>query len=171
LTGFLPDFCHVGGTMPKLIDVILETISCERNDSGRPVVISGATFGATFQNDPNNPGDQKDKRDIFLFPDGPIIVAPGEPKDIAMKDSVTFTLSAPSQEPADRNPKFLKITGDLKNGLGSNFFSIKFDEPLPDKQQTGEGTPTPEPRKFPLKFGTPDVDVTLTFGLITNSIF
>jgi hypothetical protein len=48
-----------------------------------------------------------------------------------MDQAVRFDLSALDLEPPELNPKFLKFGGELNNGLGSSFSTIRWDEPLP----------------------------------------
>ena len=156
--------------MPKEIDVTLQTISCDRNGFGGSIELSGNIFGATFMNDPDNPGDKKLELDIFPFPGGPITIAEGQTVAIRIDDPPRFNLAAPSAGPAQGDPRFLKIGGELTDGLGSNFFSISNEEPLPFGVQTGDEPPA-QPRKFELKFTAPNLAVTLTFGLIVAGVF
>src|SRR5581483_2394407 len=61
--------------MPKEIDVTLTQIFCNSNGFGGSIEVSGNIFGATFQNNPNDPKDQRASSAIFAFPDGPIGIA------------------------------------------------------------------------------------------------
>lgn len=154
--------------MPKIIHVRLQKISCDSNGFGGKVQLAGDTFGATFQNNPDDPADQRDRKSVFPFPNGPISLSEGESVPITM-NAVAFSLSAPSLEPPELSPKFLKFGGELNNGLGSNFTSIRFDEPLPFVNDVGGESPPP--REFPLVFTTSNISVTLTFGLIVRQVF
>ncbi len=154
--------------MPKLIDVTLQQISCTTNGFGGAVQLTGDLFGATFNNDPNNPGDLNDKRDIFPFPNGPISISKGQVVPITM-DAVTFTLAAPDVGPGD-TPKFLKVGGELGDGLGSQFFSIRFDDALPFLRPQGDEPPQ-QPRKFDLNYSNANLQITLTFGAGVNEVF
>src|SRR5262245_60324910 len=153
--------------MPKIVWVRLQTISCDSNGFGGLVQLSGNTFGATYQNNPNNLNDQRDLKSIFPFPNGPISLSEGQIHSITM-GPVAFSLGvAPPHEPADLDPKFLKFGGELNNGLGSNFTTIPSDEPLPfvDDSLVGEARP------FPLVFAASNLTMTLTFGLIVRQVF
>ena len=154
--------------MPKLIDVTLQQIACAANGFGDPVQLTGDLFGATFNNDPNNPGDLNTKLEIFPFPNGPITITSGQTVPVTM-DAVTFTLAAPDVGPGT-TPKFLKIGGALGLGLGSQFFNIKFDDALPDLRGQGDEPGRP-PRKFDLNYSAPNLQVTLTFGAGVNLVF
>ncbi len=156
--------------MPKGIDVTLQQISCDSNGFGGAVMLSGNIIGIRFQNDPNNPGDEKDRTVIFPFPNGAISISQGQTVPVTMQP-VTFFLSTPSTEPATLNPKFLKFGGELNNGLNSNFITIDNLEPLPSSQNQADGDPPVQPRKFDLHFASPNLKVTLTFGLIVTQVF
>src|SRR5262245_26268915 len=117
--------------MSKSISVKLHEIICDFNGFGDPILLSGDTFGSTFWNDPNNPADLKETRKIYPFPGGPVRIAQGETVPIRMVDSVTFTLSTPTIEPPGLSPKFLKISGELNNGLGSQFMTLDYLVQLP----------------------------------------
>ena len=154
--------------MPKLIDVTLQQIACTANGFGDPVQLTGDLFGATFNNDPNNPGDLDTRTDIFPFPNGPIAITSGQVVPITM-DAVTFSLAAPSAGPGT-TPKFLKIGGLLGLGLGTQFFNIKFDDALPELLGEGDAPGHP-PRKFDLNYSAPNLQVTLTFGAGVTQVF
>lgn len=155
--------------MPKVIDVALLDIS--RSDSGAgDLSITGRISGATFQNDPNNPADEKSRHDIFTFPDGPVTISPGESITITETDergfpkaTTSFALSTPSTEPTDLNPKFLTISGDLGPNLGGQSFTLKFDDGIIDVPQV------PRSRKLLYKLG--NVQVTLNFCLVEQNPF
>ncbi|MFF0613190.1 hypothetical protein ACFYUD_31435 [Nocardia tengchongensis] len=149
--------------MPKIIDLKLQQITCTANGFGGAVQLSGDVFGATFQNDPNDPNDLKVKEDIFPFPNGPISISEGQVVPITMK-SVRWALSNPNHEPPNLAPKFLKVGGQLNPGLDSAFFVIKWDVELPPFFQTGD-VPPPPPRKFNLDYTSENLGITLTFGL------
>ena len=150
--------------MGKTINVKLSEISCKSNGFGGSAQIAGNIFGETFQNDPNNPGDITDSQNIYPFPSGPISVAEGEDVHIVMKNSVSFTLSTgPTFEPEALHPKFLKITGDLNNGLGSTFLLLFKDDQFPVFPQ--------EPQKRDLAFKSANLDITLTFALTMQTPF
>jgi hypothetical protein len=144
----------------KYVDVILQQIACTANGFGGAVQISGDLFGATFQNDPNNPNDLKVQQDIFPFPNGPISISEGQVVPITM-ESVRFTLGT-GHEPPDLFTKFLKFGGSLNPGLGSQFRAIGFDESLPLSPAAGGEDP---PAKYDLAYTSPNLRVTLTFGL------
>lgn len=153
--------------MPKIVWVRLETISCDANGFGGAVQLSGNTFGATFQNNPNNASDQRDSKSIFPFPNGPISLSQGQTHTITM-EPVAFLLGVGlPHEPEDLGPKILKFGGELNNGLGSNFTAIPSTEPLPFVDDSLQGTP----RQFPLVFATSNLSMTLTFGLIVRQVF
>jgi hypothetical protein len=154
--------------MPKLVDVTLQQIACTANDFGDPVQLTGDLFGATFNNDPNNPGDLNARKEIFPFPSGPITITNGQVVPITM-NAITFTLAAPDVGP-DQTPKFLKVGGALGLGLGSQFFTIKFDDALPDLRGEGDLPPQP-PRKFNLAYADANLQITLTFGAGLNQVF
>jgi hypothetical protein len=154
--------------MVKILEVELESIACTRNGFGGTVQISGNTFGSTFQNDPDIPDDVRDTRTIFPFPAGPISIAAGETKSITM-EGIRFSLSTPSIEPPNLNPKVLKVVGELNNGLGSNAFLIRFDDPLPFAPLTSD--PPGEPRRFKLDYATANLAITLTFTAFVAQVF
>ena len=147
--------------MPKYVDVTLQQIACIANGFGGAVQISGDLFGETFWNDPNNPNDRKDYKDIFPFPNGPISISQGQAVPITMT-SVRFILSLPGHEPSTLAPKFLKFGGSLNPGLGSQFLTIRFDETFP---VSGSGE---EPTQRKLDYTSANLRVTLTFGLSQN---
>jgi hypothetical protein len=153
--------------MPKEIDVTLTQIFCNSNGFGGSIEVSGNIFGATFQNNPNDPKDQRASRAIFAFPDGPIRISEGQSVAIAAP-AATFTLAAPDRDGPDSGPRFLRLGGDL-TGIAGNFLTLRFDEALPFKAQPGE--PQVAPRKFELVFAGPNVTITLTFGAIVSLVF
>jgi hypothetical protein len=110
-------------------------------------------FGSTFQNNP--PDGLRDTRVIFPFPAGPISIAEGETKSITM-EGVRFSLSTPSIEPVDLNPKVLQVVGELNNGLGGNAFLIRFDDPLPFAPSTSE-LPLRPPSRQPIRGDTDSI--------------
>src|SRR6201999_1724936 len=73
------------GAMPRTISVTLQKITCNRNDFGGALQISGDVFGETFQNAPNDPAQSKGRTDIFPFPNGPISLAAGETHQVQME--------------------------------------------------------------------------------------
>ncbi len=154
--------------MPKLVDVTLQQIACTANGFGDPVQLTGDLFGATFNNDPTNPGDLSARLEIYPFPSGPIAITNGQVVPITM-DAITFTLAAPDVGP-DQTPKFLKVGGTLGLGLGSQFFTLRFDDPLPDLRPEGDVPPQP-PRKFDLDYRNANLQITLTFGAGLNQVF
>jgi hypothetical protein len=156
--------------MPKGIDVTLQQIFCDTNGFGGSVMLTGNIFGARFQNDPNNPNDERDRTEIFPFPAGPISISQGQAVAVTMQPA-TFFLSTPSTEPATLNPKFLRFGGELNNGLGSNFIAIDNLEPLPFTGNQAPGDPPVQPRQFDLRFSSPNLSITLTFGLIVTQVF
>ena len=154
--------------MPKEIEVTLQQISCTANKFGGSVQLSGDVFGATFQNNPDDPNDKQVQIDIFPFPAGPISISEGQAVPITMI-APRFNLSAPSVEDPNLFPKFLKFGGTLNLGLGSNFIAIRFDEGLPSVVSPPEHQVPP--RQFDLTFSNPNLTVTLTFGLIIVGVF
>jgi hypothetical protein len=154
--------------MPKLIDVTLQQIACTANGFGGAVQLNGDLFGITFNNELDNPGDVDDRRDIFPFPNGPISISQGQVVPVTM-GAVTFSMAAPSAGPSI-TPKFLKIGGELNGGLGSRFFVIGFQDPLPFITQTGSERP-PAPRQFSLDYSSANLKVTLTFGAGVTQVF
>lgn len=152
--------------MTKIIEVELESIACTNNGFGGAVQISGNTFGSTFQN--FDLAQVRDTRAIFPFPAGPISIAEGETKSITM-EGVRFSLSTPSIEPPELNPKVLKVVGELNNGLGDNAFLIRFDDPLPFAPSTSE--PPANPARFKLDYTTANLAVTLTFTAFVVQVF
>ena len=152
--------------MTKIVEVALESIACTNNGFGGTVQISGNTFGSTFQNNP--PDELRDTRVIFPFPAGPISIAEGETKSITM-EGVRFSLSTPSIEPPALNPKVLQVVGELNNGLGSNAFLIRFDDPLPFARSTSE--PPANPRRFTLDYATANLAIRLTFTAFVVQVF
>jgi hypothetical protein len=146
--------------MPKCIDVKLAKIVCDRNGFGGSIQLTGNIFGATFQNNPDSPNDQTSRKGIFPFPGGPITISKGQPAEIEMENSVTFCLSTPTTEPPGLDPRFLKIGCDLNNDLGGSFF-VK--DNLIQLPITGELET--EPREKDLVFSSPNLQITLRFGL------
>jgi hypothetical protein len=146
--------------MPKLIDVRLFQIVCNRNGFGGSVDITGNIFGATF----DDPNVEVVRKVIFPFPGGPIRISENETVQIRMDESVTFLLSSPFTEPAGENPKNIRIGGDLNNGLGGNFLIEDFTIQAP-LCQSGDN------RRFDLEFTSPNLGVTLGFHICLNSIF
>lgn len=152
--------------MTKIIEVALESIACTNNGFGGAVQVSGNTFGSTFQN--FDLVQVRDTRAIFPFPAGPISIAEGETKSITM-EGVRFSLSTPSIEPPELNPKVLKVVGELNNGLGSNAFLIRFDDPLPFAPSTSD--PPDNPKRFKLDYTTANLAITLTFTAFVVQVF
>ena len=111
---------YQGDAIPRVIDVTLETISCDRNGFGGSVLISGNIFGATFQDNPDDPNDLRDQRSIFPFPSGPISFSKGQTVPITMLPAA-FVLHQTFDTEQPLSPRFLKIGGDLNLGLGSSF--------------------------------------------------
>jgi hypothetical protein len=147
----------------RVVGIALETISCDSNGFGGVVQISGDTFAATFNDNPENVNDQRERKSVFPFPNGPIGLSEGHTHSVKM-GRVLFTLKTEGGSgPPDLAPKFLKFGGALNNGLGSNFHTIRFDETLP--VDTGQGE---KPKSFPLVFATSNLTVKLTFGLIAR---
>ena len=146
--------------MPKCINITLDRITCDFNGFGGSVLLNGDIFGSTFWNDPNNPGDLKETRKIYPFPGGPIRIAQGETVEIKMAESVTLCLSTPTTEPVGLNPKFLKIGGELNNGLASQFFTLDYLVQLPIA-----GSPGVEPWHKTLQFTAANLKMSLVFGL------
>src|SRR5262245_1141387 len=107
--------------MPKIIDLLLKTITCNANGFGGTGQLSGEVFVELFQNDPNNPAESRGRRDIFPFPHGPISINEGQTVQVTM-NSVRFSLWHEGGEPTDLVPHFLTIGGTLNPGLGSKFF-------------------------------------------------
>ncbi len=66
--------------MPKFVDVELNEISADffPPDPDRRVQLRGRVFGTTFNKDPF---EQKQLKDIFMFPEGPIEIAHGQTED------------------------------------------------------------------------------------------
>jgi hypothetical protein len=153
--------------MPRDIDVRLQQITCLANGFGGTVQVSGDLFGETFQNDPNNPGDARERLDIFPFPNGPIGIAQGQTVPITM-NGVIFNLFAEGQEAPEDNAHFLKIGGALNLGLGSQFFVIRHNESLP---RPIIGDPPPPPALFDLDYGSSNLKIRLTFNVFVSGIF
>jgi hypothetical protein len=79
-------------------------------------------------------------------------------------ESVVFTLNAgPPLAGPKANPHFLKIGGELNSGLGSNFLTF-------DNLFTLPARPDDPPRNFDLTFKSSNLQITLTFCLL-SSIF
>jgi hypothetical protein len=153
--------------MPKVIDVALIDIQCIDPGTSDFVEMSGQVFGATFQNDPNNPNDQKSRLEIFSFPDGPIKLTKGQKAPVTAveqfpKQSVSFPLSTPSIEDPNLFPKFLKIAANL-NGLGTQFQNIRFDDAIVDAPLT--------PRPLQLVFASGSQLIRLEFLLNEQNPF
>jgi hypothetical protein len=148
--------------MPKLINARLVKIECTKNKFGGFIELSGDIFGATFQNDPDNPNDEKVRKDIYPFP-SPIRLAEGQASLITM-EPVTFELSsAPSQEPVGEHPRFLKIVGALNNGLKPASFSISnVDNRIPFELPAAE---------FPLVLESEHIKIELAISLIVSVVF
>jgi hypothetical protein len=102
--------------MHKVVRVKLESIDYHPRRDGYtgPIQVAGNIFGAIFQNDPNNPHDETERKIIYPFPDGPITVSQG----VSLIDSrdAFFPLNDPNAESDRAFPKFLKIGGVLDNG-------------------------------------------------------
>jgi hypothetical protein len=140
------------------MSVKLKSIACTENGFGGTVQLSGNTFGSTFQN--LDVTGLRDTRPIFPFPAGPITIAEGETKSIIMSD-VRFNLKT-TNEPAELNPKVLKVMGELNNGLGSNSFLIRWDDfHLPHAPSPAEEPK--DPAEFKLDYTTANLAITLTF--------
>jgi hypothetical protein len=152
--------------MPIEIDLKLDRIKCEANGFGGAVLLSGDTFGATFQNNPDDPNDQKVRADLFPFPSGPISISEGQTVTISMRD-VRFELSSGNLEPPESNPKFLKFGGELNNGLGSNFQTVRWDDGFPFRNQE----PPQRPREYVVSFASQNIKIDLVFTLIANDVF
>jgi len=143
--------------MPRIVGTKLKSIACTHNGFGGTVQISGNSFGSAFQN--LDLTGLRDTRTIFPFPAGPMAIALGETKSITM-DDVRFSLKI-TNEPPELSPKILKVVGELNNGLGSNAFFIRWDDPLPFAPSTSE---VPEhPKEFKLDYTTANLAITLTF--------
>jgi hypothetical protein len=84
-----------------------------------------------------------------------------------MDQAVRFDLSALDLEPTELNPKFLKFGGELNNGLGSSFSTIRWDEPLPFANQD----PVEPPREFVVSFESQNLKMNLIFTLIVANVF
>jgi hypothetical protein len=152
--------------MPRQIDVTLQTITCNRNGFGGAVQVSGDVFGETFQNAPNDPAQSTGKQDIFPFPSGPISLTAGQIHKVKM-EIVRFFLHAQDQESPELFPHFLTIGGTLSPGLGSQFFTIAFNQQLPFIPEAGNSPP----EKFDLVFESSNVKITLTFGAGVSLVF
>jgi hypothetical protein len=148
--------------MPKQIEVTLDKITCDKNGFGGSIQLAGNIFGATFYKDPNVTHVVKV---IYPFPSGPISVSQGETVKIQM-DSVNFFLSSGNQEPPGSNPNFMKIGGELSNGLGSNFFTIDSTIQLPQDNDPGAS-----PQEFDLTFSSDNLRITLGFGLLGGPVW
>ena len=154
--------------MPKIVEVALESIACTNNGFGGNVQISGNTFGSTFANTPEQ--QLTDTRVIFPFPAGPISIAEGEIKAITMRGvRFVLTVNNPSHEPVDQGDKFLKVVGELNSGLGSNDFLIWFDDPLPFAPSPSERPDNP--RRYDLKYDTPNLGIRLTFTAFVAQVY
>jgi hypothetical protein len=144
--------------MPRLIDVTLLTISCEKNGFGGSIQVTGNVFGQTYNQDPRDPTIHQNPvvtKEIFPFLAGPVSVAVGAPASIQMDDSVTFTLISPFLDAPGSSPPFLMITANLDR-IGLNAFVI--DQHTPPGQ---ENVDTP----VDLTIAAPNVTVTLRFNL------
>ena len=84
-------------------------------------------------------------------------------------EGVRFSLSTPSIEPVDLNPKVLQVVGELNNGLGGNAFLIRFDGPLPFAPSTSE--PPANPRRYGLDYATANLAITLIFTAFVVQVF
>ncbi|MDQ4004201.1 MAG: hypothetical protein M3259_10255 [Actinomycetota bacterium] len=104
--------------MPKFVDVELDEVSADffPPDPDRRVQLRGRVFGTTFNKDPF---EQKQLKDIFMFPEGPIEIAHGQTVKINDAEE-RFAVSTPSTEPPRLNGQWLKFGGELDN-FGSGF--------------------------------------------------
>jgi hypothetical protein len=155
----------VGGTLClniKQIEVALAKITCKTNGFGGSIQVAGNIFGATYYNDPNV---THVVRVIYPFPSGPISVSEGETQKIKM-NSVNFFLSSGNLEPPGANPNFMKIGGELTNGLGSNFFTIDSTIQLPQ-----DNVPPVSPQEFDLTFASDNLTIILGFGLLGGPVW
>jgi hypothetical protein len=84
-------------------------------------------------------------------------------------EGVRFSLSTPTIEPPNLNPKVLKVVGELNNGLGSNAFLIRFDDPLPFAASPAD--PPADPKRFKLDYTTANLAITLTFTAFVAQVF
>ena len=117
--------------MPRLYDVTLLTISCEKNGFGGPIQVTGNVVGQTFNHDPRDPTIHQSPvvtKEIFPFLSGPVSVAVGEPASVRMDESVTFTLLSPFTDAPGSSPPFLMITANLDR-IGLNAFVIDKNTP------------------------------------------
>ncbi len=107
--------------MPKDVDVTLDRISADffPPDPGRRLEIRGRIFGITFN---ENPHEEKSRKDIFAFPDGPITIAHGETVTIG-GEAVRFIVSTPTTEPPRLNGQFLQFGGELDD-FGRSFQTL-----------------------------------------------
>ena len=144
--------------MPRVIEVKLVKISCQKNGFGGSIQVKGDVLGQTFNFDPTDPAihqDAVDTKDIFPFVAGPISVAEGGEVPVRMDDGVAFALStAPDLEPVGQNPPFLLISVRL-DGIGRNVLLIK--------QHTILSVEVDVP--FDLKVESDNVQVTLGLNL------
>lgn len=150
--------------MPRLYDVTLLTISCEKNGFGGPIQVTGDVSGRTYNRDPRDPAIHQnpvDVKEIYPFLAGPVSVAVGAPAAIRMDESVTFTLLSPFTDLPGSSPSFLMITANLDR-IGLNAFVV--DQHSPPQQ---ENVDTP----VDLTIAAPNVTVTLRFNLRLQPIF
>jgi hypothetical protein len=126
--------------MHKVVRVKLDSIGYHPLGNGYtgPIQVTGNIFGATFQNDPNNPHDETERKILYPFPDGPITVSRDTSSLVDWRD-VYFPLNDPTAQSERAFPKFLKIAAVLDNGLGSDSLMINDRNELP----TDEGEDPP----------------------------
>jgi hypothetical protein len=150
--------------MPRLYDVTLVSISCEKNGFGGPILVTGDVSGRTYMRDPRDPPIHQnpvDTKEIYPFLGGPVSVAVGKPASIQMDESVTFTLLNPFTDRPGSGPSFLMITANLDR-IGLNAFIIDKDTP---PEQENVDTPVS------LTISAPNVTITLHFILRLQPIF
>ncbi|WP_226574262.1 hypothetical protein [Acuticoccus sediminis] len=152
--------------MPKVIDVKLNSIHCAFNGFGGSILLNGAIAGTTFMSDPNNPADAKETKKIYPFPSGPISISQDETVEIQMLNSVSFALSTPTTEPGTLNPKYLKLGGELNNGLGSQFFTLDYLVQLPIT-----GSPGATPALKILPYSASNLRIDLIFAITMQNPF
>jgi len=133
--------------MPKMVDVRLDRISADffPPDTDRRVEIQGRVFGTTFNKDPF---EEKSRKDIYTFPDGPITIAHGQTVEIPLSnlvggEDVRFLMKAFGLE-GRIQPEFLNFGGELDNfadgfkELHTNFL-VAQDEPIPHRVEIKSG--------------------------------
>lgn len=113
--------------MGRAFDVKVHGISCERNGFGGEVLIGGSVIGARYLTNPDSPADVDSSEVIYPFPSGPVAVREGQTVPIHMDDSVSFSVYNSPHDSPPSTPRFLKVTGSLNNGLGSQSLTLSKD--------------------------------------------